>query len=119
MSRDGGARRHEGMDFVAAPGEEIQAPIGGIVTRVLYPYAGDRRLTGVEIVDEAGQSAKVFYLSPLSAALGMRVEAGDVIGFAQDLQVRYGPAMTNHVHVEIRVSGKVVNPYDFIRDGPR
>ena len=119
VSRDGGARRHEGMDFITAPGEEIQAPIGGVVKRVLYPYAGDTRLTGVEIVNEAGQSAKIFYVNPLSVAIGMRVDAGDVIGYAQDLHVKYNQTMTNHVHVEIRVSGKVVNPYEFMRDGPR
>lgn len=118
VSRDGGARSHEGMDFVTAPGEEIQAPIGGVVKRVLYPYAGDTQLTGIEIVNEAGQSAKIFYMSPLSVAVGMRVDAGDVIGYAQDLHVKYNATMTNHVHVEIRVSGKVVNPYKLMRDGP-
>ena len=119
VSRDGGARRHEGMDFITAPGEEIQAPIGGVVRRVLYPYAGDTRLTGLEIVNEAGQSAKIFYVNPLSVAIGMRVDAGDVIGYAQNLHVKYNQTMTNHVHVEIRVSGKVVNPFEFMRDGPR
>jgi hypothetical protein len=114
-SRDGGARLHEGMDYVTAPGEEIQAPIGGIVKRQLSPYAGDSRLTGVEIVNEAGQSAKIFYMKPLNVAIGMRVNAGEVIGHAQDLHLKYKPTMTNHVHVESRVNGVVKNPHEFMR----
>lgn len=118
VSRDDGARRHEGMDFTTAPGEEIQAPIGGVVTRFFYPYAGDRRLTGVEIVNDAGESAKIMYVNPL-AVIGNTVDAGKVIGYAQDLHVRYNQTMTNHVHVEIRVNGRTVNPYEFMRDGLR
>jgi RHS repeat-associated protein len=117
VSRDGGARTHQGMDFVAFPGEEILSPIGGVVRRVLYPYATDTRLTGVEITNEAGQSAKIFYIAPYPVAIGMRVEPGDAIGRAQNLGIKYNGTMTNHVHVEIRNAGQVVDPFYFMRDG--
>jgi hypothetical protein len=52
-----------------------------------------------------------------SEAIGLRVDAGDVIGHAQNLQMKYASTMTHHVHVEIRVNGKVAHPHFFIRDG--
>jgi len=106
------------MDFITAPNEEVQAPIGGVVKRVLYAYAHNSRLAGVEIVNEAGPSANIVDVDPLWVAIGMRVDAGDVIGYAQNLHVKYNQTMSNHVHVEIRVGGKVVNPCEFMRDGP-
>jgi len=115
-SRDGGARSHEGTDYTTTPGQDIEAPIGGVVTGV-NPYRGDPRLMGVQITNEAGQVARVFYVKPFDVVVGMRVEAGDVIGTAQDLHVKYNSNMTNHVHVEIRVNGKLTTLSNFIYDG--
>ncbi|MCH1932422.1 M23 family metallopeptidase, partial [Shewanella sp. A25] len=47
-SRDGGVRRHEGVDFRAAAGQSVVAPLSGYVTRIGYAYAGDDDLKFVE-----------------------------------------------------------------------
>lgn len=100
-SRDGGRRAHHGVDFVAAPGESIRAPIAGVVTRVGAAYAGQDALQYVEIANTATRyTARVLYVGPVVQP-GSTVAAGDIIGRAQDLGVRYPAGMTNHVHVEL------------------
>jgi|HubBroStandDraft_4_1064222.scaffolds.fasta_scaffold2271949_2 hypothetical protein len=40
-----------------------------------------------------------------------RLKAGDQIGWAEDLKVKY-PKITNHVHMEIRRKGLLMNPFE-------
>ncbi len=99
-SRDGGRRRHAGLDLVAPVGAPIRAPISGTVTRVGHAYPGDADLQFVEITNPTTQyAARVFYVGP-SRGPGAEVTAGEIIGRAQDLGRRYPYGMTNHVHVE-------------------
>lgn len=108
VSRDGGSRQHLGQDFVASPGEEIVAPIDGRVTRTACPYcrSGDASYSGLVIVGSGGSEAKLFYVKPYDGIVGSAVSAGQPIGIAQNLQVKYQNGMTNHVHAEIRVGGE-------------
>jgi len=110
-SRDGGRRRHKGLDLVAPVGAPIRAPISGLVTRVGQAYAGDPDLQFVEITSPTTRySARVFYVGP-SRGPGVHVTAGEVIGRAQDLGRRYASGMTNHVHVEfVDARGAVLDP---------
>lgn len=99
--RDGGRRRHQGVDLIASPGEPVRAPIAGVVTRVGAAYAGQDRLRFVEIANaQTHYLARVLYVSA-TVTPGAHVEAGDTIGSAQDLTVRYALGITNHVHVEL------------------
>jgi murein DD-endopeptidase MepM/ murein hydrolase activator NlpD len=99
--RDAGKRRHHGVDYVAAVGAAVRAPISGKVTRLGYAYRGVGGLRVVEITNpETRFSARVLYVAP-TVAEGDVVVAGDQIGAAQDLSARY-PGITNHVHVELR-----------------
>jgi len=99
--RDGGKRKHEGVDYVAGQGQVAAAPIAGAVTRTGYAYKGDNRLKFVEIDNPAtGYSARVLYVAP-TVAIGQSVMAGEMIGVVQDLSLRYPAGIINHVHVEI------------------
>ena len=100
-SRDGGKRRHEGVDYVIAPGAPVHSPIAGEVARLGYAYRGEGGYRIVEIVNsETKIKARVLYVAP-SVEVGDVVVAGEEIGTAQDLNARY-PGITNHVHVELR-----------------
>lgn len=100
--RDGGKRTHEGADFVAAPGSIVFSPIGGVVTDIGYAYQGKEKLRFIGIKDAAGGlHARVYYVDP-TVVVGDAVQAGDSIGLAESLAVRYPLGMTNHVHVELR-----------------
>lgn len=99
--RDAGKRRHQGVDYVAAAGAAVRAPISGRVTRLGYAYRGNTALRFVEIVNpDTKFSARLLYVSP-SVAVGDEIVAGEEIGATQDISARY-PGITNHVHVELR-----------------
>lgn len=117
-SRSGGRRRHRGADYVAEPGELVHAPIAGQVTRTGFAYRNDERYSFVELQDHAqGRTVRVLYVGP-DIAIGDVVQAGDPIGRAQDLSMRYPRGITNHVHVEMRDSpGFRVDPSDLIPAG--
>lgn len=119
-SRDGGRRRHNGLDLVAPVGAPVRAPISGIVTRVGQAYSGEPELQFVEITSpKTRYSARVFYVGP-SRAPGAQVTAGEIIGRAQDLGRRYASGMTNHVHVEFADGrGAVLDPLAVLPAFPR
>jgi hypothetical protein len=99
--RDGGSRRHEGVDYAARPGQPVHAPISGYVTKIGYAYAGDTRLKFVEITNPALRiAARVFYINP-KVEEGDAVAIGRPVGTARSLQRRYPGGMTDHVHLEI------------------
>ena len=91
-------------------GEPILAPISGLVIREAIPYK-DSLLSGVVIQgseEYGGIDVKLFYVGGLYCGA---VRAGDVIGHAQDLTVRY-PGITNHVHLEVYIRGMATSPFD-------
>ncbi len=105
VSRDGGERRHEGVDYRSRVGQDVVAPMSGYVSRVGYAYSDDQTLRTVEIVNPAlNYVARVLYVRP-GVAVGEAVAMGDVIGQAQSLQARYPGGMTNHVHLQIARKG--------------
>ena len=98
--RDGGEREHEGVDYVATPGQAVEAPISGYVTHIGFAYPDDQALKYVEIENPALKlTARVFYVDP-DVAVGQTVEVGREIGHAHSLQRRYR-SITDHVHLEL------------------
>jgi murein DD-endopeptidase MepM/ murein hydrolase activator NlpD len=99
--RDGGSRRHEGVDFIADAGQKVVAPISGYVSKIGFAYAGDSNLRFVEITNPAlHYAARVFYINP-SVAVGDAVAVGRAIGSMHSLQKKYPGGMTDHVHLEV------------------
>ncbi len=104
-SRDGGRRRHEGVDYAGTPGQTVVAPLSGFVTKIGYAYADDQNLEFVEISNPAlGYVARVFYIDP-SVQVGDAVHLGAPVGKLDSLQDRY-PGITNHVHLELMQNGQ-------------
>lgn len=64
-----------------------------------------------------GYSIKIFYMNPSSGIIGKIVQAGDKIGEAQDLTIKY-PGITNHVHIEIKMGNKYEDPSKLIKTTP-
>lgn len=99
--RDGGSRRHEGVDFVAQAGQPVVAPISGYVSKIGYAYPGDQTLKFVEVTNPALKyAARVFYVVP-RVQVGDAIAMGSPIGAAHTLQQKYPGGMTDHVHLEI------------------
>lgn len=112
--RDGRRYAHRGLDLEAVAGENVLAPIDGIVERVGLVYANDVQWRLMVLAgDEYGQriEVKLMYVVPRMEVIGHRVKAGDPIGAAQDITKKYpGRGMKPHVHVEVRKGGDLVDP---------
>lgn len=128
-SRDGGNRAHMGTDFISVPGDEVVAPFPGFIRRLGLAYAGSSmgslHIEGDGIFE--GWWGKLLYVGANKALLGRHVEAGDVIGTAQDVAAYWAAQkpehvglMTNHVHLEIIVtSPRNVDPTLYLPQGMR
>lgn len=109
-SRDSGTRTHPGTVYVATRGQDVRAVTGGTISKIGYPYSDDLSFRYVEINAGNGYVAREFYVEPATGIVrGATVSPGDVIGTNQSLGRRY-PGITDHVHVEIRYNGNLVNP---------
>lgn len=106
-SRDGGGRRHEGVDYVGVSGQRVVAPISGYVTKIGYAYEGSN-LRYVEITNPAlNYVARAHYVKP-TVEVGDVVQMGAKIGTLASLQSRYR-GITNHVHLELYDAGKRID----------
>lgn len=109
-----GSHPHRGCDILFAPGDPVPTWIAGELVRVGHPYSDDLSYKLVEILSvDRNFILRAFYVKPAVAA-GSFVNAGDIIGTAQDITRRYDGAdggMGNHVHFEI-----LVNPMLFVRE---
>ena len=101
-SRGKGMRLHKGADYVCEPGQDIIAPIGGIIARESRPYGEPDwlyRYSGLIMYNELC-NITLFYLEPLRFLIGTTVRMGDKIGIAQDISEKYAE-MVPHIHLQI------------------
>jgi len=98
---------HEGIDLSAREGTPIQAAGKGVVT-----WAGEMAGLGqaVRIDHGYGYQTRYGHASKVLVRVGQRVQRGDVIA----LVGKTGLATAAHVHYEVRVAGRAVNPMDFV-----
>lgn len=99
-SRSKGKRRHRGIDYLCAQGQDIVAPFNMKITRVSIPIVNSP-MTG--IAWESGASeGRMWYFKPFKSVIGQEVAEGEVIGIAQSVSQHYGlPGMKDHVHFQI------------------
>jgi hypothetical protein len=97
-------RIHNGLDFVAPPGKNVFATGDGYVTFVEYSRKG----YGNEIVinHKFGFSSRYAHLSAIKVKEGERVKRGQIIGAVGSTGRATGP----HLHYEVLLNGKPVNP---------
>ena len=107
--RQGGARNHTGIDYNATPGQDVVAVTGGKVKRLGKAYAGDNRYDLVVIETPEGYEVRQLYLKPKAGIVGSQIQAGDVVGSAQDLRQKY-PGITPHIHVDVSKNKEKFDP---------
>lgn len=102
---------HKGIDFTAPRGTDIQATGNGKVVRV------ERRRNGYGknvIIDHGyGYTSLYAHMSKISVKLGDKVTKGQVIGKIGNS----GTSTASHLHYEVRINNKAVNPIDYCLDG--
>jgi murein DD-endopeptidase MepM/ murein hydrolase activator NlpD len=106
--RGGGRRMHTGVDWAGPTGTPIFATAAGVVVR-----AGRDGGYGnlVVIRHEFGIETYYAHLSSIGVRVGQRVSRGDRIGGMGST----GRSTGVHLHYEIRVGGRPINPLTYIR----
>ncbi|MDO5510782.1 MAG: peptidoglycan DD-metalloendopeptidase family protein [Weeksellaceae bacterium] len=111
VDRDGGARRHEGVDVFAARGTPVVAAADGIVTRTRDQGRGGKQVW--QRHGDLGFSIYYAHLDSIYAQSGQRVRTGDTLGTVGNT----GNAINTppHLHFGIYSTGGATDPYPFIR----
>ncbi|MBW7057340.1 M23 family metallopeptidase [Paracoccus bogoriensis] len=101
-------RMHEGIDMAGPVGTPIHATGDGVVT-----FAGRLGAYGnlIKIQHELGTETRYAHLNRISVRVGQRVSQGERIGDMGNTGRSTGP----HLHYEVRVNGRAVDPMSFIK----
>jgi murein DD-endopeptidase MepM/ murein hydrolase activator NlpD len=105
--RDGGTRKHQGNDIMAAMGTPIVAPLSGTIT--LLQYGGNG---GLATFEKAVGGVEFYFAheQEIGVTQGQDVKSGDVIGFVGNTGNAAGGAP--HLHFEIHpAGGPAIDPY--------
>ena len=106
--KTGGRRLHKGVDFAGPVGTPLYATADGVVTHAGW-LSGYGRL--VKIQHQFGIETRYAHMSRLNVKVGQRVSRGERIGDMGASGRVTGP----HLHYEVRVGGKAVNPMIYIK----
>jgi murein DD-endopeptidase MepM/ murein hydrolase activator NlpD len=108
---NGRSAMHSGIDFKGATGSPIFAAADGRVT-----HAGWKSGYGkaVEITHGNGMMTRYAHLSRIDARVGQQVDAGSTIGGLGSTGRSTGP----HLHFEVRINNRAVNPRPFLEAAP-
>ncbi|MEB3300124.1 MAG: peptidoglycan DD-metalloendopeptidase family protein [Candidatus Sericytochromatia bacterium] len=101
-----GAHFHPGLDITSPVGTPIRAARDGVVVATGWDGAYGKM---VEIDHGGGVHTRYAHASRIHVAQGQTVEAGDVIANVGMTGRTTGP----HLHYEVRVNGRPVNPRRF------
>ena len=98
---------HGGLDIAAATGNDIKAVSKGIVT-----YASNCGGYGNLVKIDHGNWVETYYghCSKIYVKVGQEVQAGDVIAAVGSTGYSTGP----HLHFEIRIDGKTIDPQEYM-----
>jgi murein DD-endopeptidase MepM/ murein hydrolase activator NlpD len=101
-------RMHNGTDFAAPHGTPIRSTADGIVTYVGWQSAYGRL---IKIKHDFGIETRYAHLSKFRVKKGQRVSRGQHIGDMGNT----GRSTGTHLHYEIRIGGKAINPMKYIK----
>ena len=99
---------HRGIDFPAPQGTPVMAAESGTVTTVLY----SNKSYGNRVIIDHGNGISTLYghNSSIGVSLGQKVSKGQTIAGVGST----GRSTGNHVHFEIRINGKPINPTSYV-----
>ena len=105
----GRAARHQGIDLAAPIGTPIYATADGTVTEAAYNSGGYGNL--IKLDHGRGIETRYAHLARILVSPGQRVARGQVIGHMGST----GRSTGSHLHYEVRIDGRAVNPIPFMR----
>jgi len=103
----GEADFHPGLDISADRGTPVYATADGVVTQAAYNGAYGNLIV---IDHQFGVETRYGHLSAFRTQRGQAVKRGDLIGLVGSTGRATGP----HLHYEVRVNGRILNPMQFL-----
>ncbi len=98
---------HQGIDISTPLGKPVIAPADGIVISA----SRDKGYGNVIVIKHRfGYTTRYGHLSKFAVRRGQEVKRGDVIGYIGQSGKATGP----HLHYEVRINNKAVNPLNYI-----
>ncbi|HEX2451516.1 MAG TPA: M23 family metallopeptidase, partial [Gemmatimonadales bacterium] len=101
------ARPHEGIDVSAPMGTPIEAPAAGVVRSAGWEAGYGQT---IEIDHGYGITTRFAHASRLLVRQGQRVARGEKIALVGNSGLATGP----HLHYEVHVNGRAVNPLRYV-----
>jgi murein DD-endopeptidase MepM/ murein hydrolase activator NlpD len=105
----GGAARHAGIDLAAPIGTPIYATADGTVSNAGYNNGGYGNL--IKVDHGRGIETRYGHLSAILVSPGQHVARGQLIGRMGST----GRSTGSHLHYEVRIDGRAVNPIPFMK----
>ncbi|HXK82090.1 MAG TPA: M23 family metallopeptidase [Bacteroidales bacterium] len=107
----GGIHFHEGLDLTAPTGTPIYAAGDGTVIRIDF-NCSRTGYGNLVIIDHGinGMTTRYAHLNTIGVKRGQEVKRGEQIGTVGNTGMSTAP----HLHYEIRINGKSVNPLDYM-----
>lgn len=100
---------HMGIDFGAPTGTPIYAAGSGNVKKVSQGYSGG--YGNMVVIGHGKYDTLYAHMSSIATSNGAYVEKGQLIGYVGSTGRSTGP----HLHFEVRVGGKPVNPMSYLK----
>lgn len=104
----GDGRGHKGIDIAAPYGTPIYAASSGTVSRA--GNKGDGYGNCIFITQDDGNITVYGHQSSLAVSVGDYVVKGQLIGYVGST----GDSTGNHLHFEVRTSGRYIDPLDYV-----
>lgn len=111
--RDGGSRRHKGIDLAAPKGTPVGSASAGTVVAV--GVSGKRGGKRVRVQHGPNLFTNYEHLDSFNVKVGDRVSAGQIIGRVGSTGVGTGP----HLHFSVWVNNSEVNPLPYLNSGSK
>lgn len=105
----GGAARHMGIDLAGPSGTPIYATADGVVSEAGWNSGGYGNL--VKLGHGKGIETRYGHMSAIMVKPGQRVVRGQQIGRMGST----GRSTGSHLHYEVRIDGRAVNPIPFMK----
>lgn len=106
---NGSAARHQGIDLAGPQGTPIYATADGIVEEAGWNSGGYGNL--VKLQHGKGIETRYGHMSAILVKAGQRVTRGQQIGRMGST----GRSTGSHLHYEVRIDGRAVNPIPFMK----
>ena len=105
----GGAAMHAGIDLSGPVGTPIHATADGVISEAGWNSGGYGNL--IKVDHGRGIETRYAHLSKIAVRPGQRIQRGQVIGRMGST----GRSTGSHLHYEVRIDGRAVNPIPFMK----